>query len=182
MPTEAVLVYLGLGGNLGDVRAQFESARQVLSLHSAIICLRSSPDYLSTPWGGGVVDVSSQADYLNQVLEIKTTLPVTQLLSICQKIERGAGRDHQAEPWSARTLDIDILLYEQQQLRSSVLEIPHPRMLQRAFVLKPLADLSPYMLIPGSGRVIDALGRLSAKERDSTQQVLASPVHPEDAC
>jgi len=169
MPTKAILVYLGLGGNLGNVCAQFELTRRMLSSDPAITSLRSSSNYQSKPWGGGIIDVSTQDDYLNQVLEIKTTLTATELLGLCQKIELGAGRDQYANRWSARPLDIDILLYGQQRLRSSVLEIPHPRMLQRAFVLRPLSELAPDLCIPGAGRVNDALDLLSAKERDSTQ-------------
>ncbi|MBE9547791.1 MAG: 2-amino-4-hydroxy-6-hydroxymethyldihydropteridine diphosphokinase [Proteobacteria bacterium] len=164
MPTKAVLVYLGLGGNLGDVHTQFELARQVLSSHPLITSLRSSSNYLSKPWGGGVIDITVQNDYLNQVVEIRTTLSADSLLHFCQQLELEAGRDHLADRWSARPLDIDILLYGQQQLSSAELEVPHPRMLQRAFVLLPLSELNPDLQIPGAARLSDALKALPVSE------------------
>ena len=166
-PAKALSVYLGLGGNLGDVHAQFGSARQALSAHPEITQLRVSSNYRSKPWGGGIIDVSRQQDYLNRVMELKTMLPAVELLHLCQQIERDAGRDHHADRWSARPLDIDILLYGQEQISSALLEVPHPRMLQRAFVLLPLSELNPDLDIPGAGRLADALKGLSSEEMES---------------
>ncbi|MCF6262760.1 MAG: 2-amino-4-hydroxy-6-hydroxymethyldihydropteridine diphosphokinase [Xanthomonadales bacterium] len=167
---EISLVYLGLGGNLGDVAKHFEHAQQALDSHPKITVLRTSSQYISKAWGGGVVDVSAQNDYLNQVIELETSVSTENLLRFSQQLEREAGRNPQAQRWAARTLDIDILLYGQQLQCTSVLELPHPRMLLRAFVLKPLAELSPELQIPGAGQVLAALQALSPTERNNTQR------------
>ncbi|MCF6225556.1 MAG: 2-amino-4-hydroxy-6-hydroxymethyldihydropteridine diphosphokinase [Xanthomonadales bacterium] len=170
MTADISLVYLGLGGNLGDVAMHFEQARQALESHPKITSLRASSQCISKAWGGGVVDVSKQNDYLNEVVELETRLPAKDLLGFCQQLELEAGRNPQAERWAARPLDIDILLYGQQLICTSTLELPHPRMLMRAFVLKPLAELSPKLQIPGASQVLAALQALSPTERNTTQR------------
>ncbi len=167
MSTDTVTVYLGLGGNVGDVSGHFKHAQQALIRHPEIQSFKCSSIYQSKPWGGGIIDVSAQEDYLNQVVEIKTSLSASKLLGFCQRIEHQRGRNHLANRWSARALDIDILLYGNEQVSSVDLEIPHPRMLQRAFVLLPLYELSPNLIIPDAGSVKVALASLEADELSS---------------
>lgn len=169
-------VYLGLGGNLGDVTRRFEQVLQAFVRHPDIALLRVSSLYSSKAWGGGELDVSMQDDYLNQVVELETKMPPGELLHHCQQLERAAGRNHQAKRWAARPLDIDILLYGQQELNTDLLELPHPRMLMRAFVLKPLAELSPDLQIPGASQVYMALQALSSTERNNTQRLVTDPI------
>lgn len=180
MVAESSLVYLGLGGNSGAVAQHFERARQALNSHSDITLLRASSHYTSKAWGGGVVDVSMQDDYLNQVVELETTLSAVELLRYCQQLELEAGRNHRAERWTSRPLDIDLLLYGQQVVRTTMLELPHPRMLMRAFVLKPLAELSPELQIPGAVQVFAALQALSTAERNSTQWLVVGSLTTND--
>ena len=129
-------VYLSLGSNIGDREANLEAAIERLSP------VRRSPIYETEP-----VDYLNQRWFLNLVIEIETTLFPMQLLSRIQKIERELGRVR-GVPKGPRIIDIDILLYGDAVVRTSKLEIPHPRMAERRFVLAPLADLAPELRHP----------------------------------
>jgi len=142
-----VRCYLGIGSNLERPREQIARAVQSITVHPAITLLRQSPWYGSKAIGPG-----KQPDYLNGVIEIETSLGPEQLLQALQKIEADQGRTHDVR-WGARTLDIDILLYGDQQIHSTTLEIPHPRILERNFVLIPLADLNPQLPLSWLGQV-----------------------------
>jgi len=131
------LCYLAIGSNLDHPREQISRALQTISNHPAITLLKQSPWYGSKAIGPG-----KQPDYLNGVIEIETTLSPELLLQALQKIEADQGRIRDVH-WGARTLDIDILLYGDQKIQSATLDIPHPRILERNFVLIPLADLNP---------------------------------------
>ena len=134
-------IYLSLGSNIGDREANLHAAMERLAAPRLRI-LRVSPIYETQP-----VDYTDQRWFLNLVVEGETTLFPMQLLARIGKIERELGRVRTV-PKGPRTIDIDILLYGNAVVHSAMLEIPHPRMAQRRFVLAPLADLAPDLRHP----------------------------------
>lgn len=134
-------VYLSLGSNIGDRAANLRAAVEALPA-AGINVLRVSPTYETEP-----VEHTAQAWFLNLVVEAETELFPAQLLARTARIERELGRIRSV-PRGPRTLDIDILLYGSAVVRTPQLQIPHPRMQQRRFVLKPLADLAPDLRHP----------------------------------
>ena len=132
--TEAVFV--GLGANLGDRQAALRAALAAIGQLPGTRVLRVSPLYGSAPVDAG------GPDYLNAVAEIATTLAPQALLQALQAIERSAGRERPYRN-APRTLDLDILWFGGQAIDTPALTVPHPRMAERAFVLRPLADLVP---------------------------------------
>jgi 2-amino-4-hydroxy-6-hydroxymethyldihydropteridine diphosphokinase len=153
MTARPVTAYLALGSNLGDRAAHIRSALAALAAHPAIDLLAVSPLYETPPWGP-----VPQGPYLNACAAIETTLTPRALLGLCLAIEREAGRERIVR-WGPRTLDLDILLYGNATIDEPDLRIPHPRMMERAFVLVPLTDLAPDLVIAGT-RIRDALARL----------------------
>lgn len=141
-------VHLSLGSNLGDRRQNLEAAIAHLE-QSRIHVLRRSPIYETEPQ-----DVRSQPWFLNLVVEAETALFPVQLLKQTQRIEQELGRQRTGPAKGPRLIDIDILLYAQFQIQTPSLQIPHPRMLDRRFVLQPLADLVPDLRHPQSRRTI----------------------------
>ena len=131
--------YIGLGANLGDPRAALTNAIAAIAALPGVHLTRQSSLYGSAPVdaGGG--------DYVNAVVEVQTALSPQALLEQLQSIENAAGR---ARPYrnAPRTLDLDVLLYGQLVLNDADLVIPHPRMFQRAFVLRPLAEIAPALV------------------------------------
>ena len=143
--------YIAFGANLGEPAAALELAcERIAALPGTRVAARSSL-YRSAPVG-----VAGQPDYLNAVIAADTTLPAAELLSALLAIEHAAGRtrDYHQAP---RTLDLDLLLYGDAEINLPQLEVPHPRMHQRAFVLLPLAEIAPQATIPGHGAVADLL-------------------------
>ncbi|ABV38506.1 2-amino-4-hydroxy-6-hydroxymethyldihydropteridine diphosphokinase [Shewanella sediminis HAW-EB3] len=143
------LVFVALGANLTDPVTQLDNACKAiteLALPSSNVSqkrsLQVSPYYRSAPMGGVV-----QPDYVNAVVGFNTTLEPIELLDALQKIENEQGRVR-LERWGPRTLDLDILLYDNQTIDSPRLTIPHYGMKQRSFVLVPLADIAPQLLLP----------------------------------
>jgi 2-amino-4-hydroxy-6-hydroxymethyldihydropteridine diphosphokinase len=146
---------LALGGNLGDVRATLAQAIAMLCERSDIRLLARSSDYLTPPWG-----VKNQPPFVNLCIAVDTTLTPHALLARAQAVEHAFGRDRAHEQhWGPRTLDIDILAYDDLVLNEPNLTLPHPRLNERAFVLLPLAEIAPARIIAGI-RVDDALARL----------------------
>ena len=141
---DAVIAYLGLGANLGEREIQLARAAHLLAESPAVQIFRSSSLYQTAPWG-----YLEQPDFLNGVLEIETTLDPVRLLELTQGIERLIGRQPGIR-FGPRLIDIDILLYGEQSVRLEEpdLQIPHPRMHLRAFVLVPLAELAPALIPP----------------------------------
>lgn len=131
-----VTVYIALGANLGDARATVLQAMQGIAGLRATTLLRRSSLYGTAPLG------STGPDYINAVVEVATGLSPHYLLHELQQLEQAAGRERPYRN-APRTLDLDILLYGDENLDSPTLVIPHPRMLARAFVLVPLAELAP---------------------------------------
>ena len=137
-------VYLGLGTNMGDRAAQLSAAVAAIANIPATTLLRQSPIYESKPWGK-----TDQPDFLNMVVEISTQLEPHTLHRHLQKIERDMGRDRQkSEKWGPRPIDIDLLLYGTRTLKTASLVVPHPRMWERHFVMRPLSDLAPDLTTP----------------------------------
>ncbi|MEW6099816.1 MAG: 2-amino-4-hydroxy-6-hydroxymethyldihydropteridine diphosphokinase [Pseudomonadota bacterium] len=140
----AVLAYVGLGANLGDALTTLREAVAALRALPTVDEVRVSPVYRSAPIE------SSGPDYLNAVAAVVTTMPPLDFLARLQAIEQAHGR---LRPYrnAPRTLDLDLLLWGQDRIALPELEVPHPRMHERAFVLAPLADLDPDLVVPGRG-------------------------------
>ncbi len=137
--------FLALGGNLGDVRATFERAIAMLCSDSAVTLTARSSNYRTPPWG-----VTDQPAFLNAVIAIATTLAPHALLHRALDCERALGRDRARERhWGPRTIDIDILAYDNLDLHDPHLTLPHPHLFERAFVLVPLAEIAPDRVIAG---------------------------------
>jgi 2-amino-4-hydroxy-6-hydroxymethyldihydropteridine diphosphokinase len=135
-------VYLSLGSNIGDREQMLQSALDLL--HGRDLAIRRlSPVYETEP-----VDFKQQRAFLNLVAEAETEFFPMMLLSRVQKIERELGRRRTGPPKGPRTIDIDILLYGAARLQSARLEIPHPRMHERRFVLAPMVELAPDLRHP----------------------------------
>ena len=141
-----VIVYLGLGSNLGDRKANLCRALELLSANVKVA--RVSPVYDTAPVGN-----TDQPRFLNLVCKAKTPLTPPHLLSIIKDIEKQLGRVP-APPNSPRPIDIDILFYSDLVLETPALVIPHPRLTERAFVLTPLADIAPRLKQPVSGKTV----------------------------
>jgi 2-amino-4-hydroxy-6-hydroxymethyldihydropteridine diphosphokinase len=141
---------IALGSNLGDSRSILVSAINRLQMHPQIEILAVSSWYLTKPIG------PPQPDYLNGCVTIQTSLTPLELLRVLQAIEAEFGRVRQ-ERWGARTLDLDLLLYETQIIDTPTLQLSHPRMVERAFVLVPLAEIAPDWIEPRSGQLIAVL-------------------------
>ncbi|MFM9914717.1 MAG: 2-amino-4-hydroxy-6-hydroxymethyldihydropteridine diphosphokinase [Rhizobacter sp.] len=140
------LVYIGLGANLGDARAELAAAYAELQQLPETRRHRCSSWFRTAP-----ID-SSGPDYLNAVACFETTLSPQALLEALQRIELAHGRERPYRN-APRTLDLDVLLYGEQSIATPKLTVPHPRMHERAFVLQPLAALKPDAVIPGRGPV-----------------------------
>ena len=134
--------YIGLGSNLQDPLLQIKQALAALASLPSASALRVSPLYQSQAIGPG-----EQPDYLNGVVEISTTLAPLELLEQLQNIEHQQGRQRTLR-WGARTIDLDVLLYDDITLHSDRLELPHPRLEERNFVIYPLYDLAPTLVLP----------------------------------
>ena len=148
------VAYVGLGANLGDARAALQSALDALARLPGTSLLRASSVWRSAP-----VD-SSGPDYLNAVAELSTALAPLDLLHHLQAIELAHGRERPYRN-APRTLDLDLLLHGDAVLEGAELTLPHPRAHERAFVLAPLAELSPALVIPGCGRVSELLAAVA---------------------
>jgi 2-amino-4-hydroxy-6-hydroxymethyldihydropteridine diphosphokinase len=151
-------VLIALGGNVGDVRATFEKAiANICGMAQAALLARSS-DYATPPWGE-----EDQPPFINACIEIDTALDPHALLFTLHKVEQKFGRDRAKERrWGPRTLDLDMIAYDDMSIDKVELTLPHPRLFERAFVLVPLAEIAPDRLIRGR-RIRDALADLSTE-------------------
>lgn len=139
--------YLGLGSNLGDRRALLHQAIEALDWGDVSVVARSSV-YETTPVGGP----EGQPDFLNQVICIETSLDALGLWERCSAVEASLGRSREHETrWGPRAIDIDVLTFGDSVMHEGGLQIPHPRMAERAFVLVPLAEIAPDLRIDGRG-------------------------------
>ena len=141
--------YIGLGSNLAHPRRQIATALRRLARLPGTRVVAASRNYVSDPLG----TTGPQPDYVNAVAVLRTRLPPRALLARLLALERRQHRRRDAgvPPNAARTLDLDLLLYDARRLRTPALTLPHPRMHERAFVLRPLLDVDPAAVVPGRG-------------------------------
>jgi len=138
-------VFIALGSNLKDPLAQMRQALAAIK-SLPLRLLSHSSLYQTVAIGPG-----EQADYLNAVVQVATCLQPLALLAALQLIEQQQGRQRGTQRWAARTLDVDILLFDEQLSDDPHLTLPHPRMHERAFVLIPLLEIASHIIIPGKG-------------------------------
>ncbi len=146
------LAYVGLGANLGDREASIRRAAELIG------ATRLSPVIETEPWG-----YEDQPRFLNAVAELETELAPRQLLGLLLDVERQLGRERTGPRYGPRTIDLDLLLYGDDAIDEPALQVPHPRLHERLFVLEPLAALAPDRKIPGNGTVQDALAGLQSE-------------------
>lgn len=151
--------WIGLGGNLGDSAARLDTALEAMERCADIVVEAVSSYCLSAPWGK-----LDQPDFVNAVARIETSLPAEALLDRLLEIETALGRVRESR-WGPRLIDLDLLLYGGVRMQSAVLTLPHPHLHERAFVLVPLLELAPEIIIPGHGRADELLAALGDNER-----------------
>lgn len=162
--------YLGLGSNLGDRLATLQRAVELLGARPGLQVVASSRVWETDPVGG-----PPQPDYLNAVLRVRTDLEPLELLAACQHVEAALGRVRDVR-WGPRTIDVDLLLYDDRQIDEPTLTVPHPRMLQRGFVLLPLLELDPDPVLPDGTRVLGLrLGEAATAGARPVEPPLAVP-------
>tara|TARA_R110001606_G_scaffold165877_3_gene310383 strand:+ start:1234 stop:1719 length:486 start_codon:yes stop_codon:yes gene_type:complete len=150
--------YIGLGSNLENPMAQLDRAIDALKKHDDLKNLRVSSIYGSKPVGP-----QDQPDYINAVATFETNLSPIVLLDLLQSIEQSQRRVRERH-WGPRTLDLDLLLYGQETIQLPRLTVPHPFMLERGFVIKPLSDLAPDMLLANGKTVTEQLQQLDTND------------------
>ena len=145
------LAYVGLGSNLGD---REDSIRRAAELIGAA---RLSSIIETEPWG-----YEQQPRFLNAAAEVEARLGARDFLDLLLDVERRLGRERSGPQWGPRTIDLDLLLFGDEEIDEPGLVVPHPRLEERLFVLEPLAELAPLRRIPGSGTVQAALAGLQS--------------------
>ena len=138
--------YLGLGSNLGDRLEHLREAVRLLNTEPAVEVVRSSRVYETEPIG------PPQPAFLNAVIEIRSDGTARELLDACRRVEDALGRVR-AERWGPRTIDVDVLTFDEQTIDEPDLVVPHPRMHERGFVLLPLGELETDPMLPGGRRL-----------------------------
>lgn len=161
-------VYIGLGSNLDLPRERLLAGLDALAGLAGTLVLRVSRFYRTPPWG-----MTAQPDFLNAVAELDTALAPRTLVRELLALERMAGRTRDGVRWGPRRLDLDLLVHGGMRVDEPGCRVPHPRLGERAFVLVPLAELAPRLLVPGAGVVATLLAQLPPAE--------VAAVVPEDA-
>lgn len=151
------IVYVGLGSNLDDPIYQVEQGLQALDALPTVELLTHSSLYRSAPLGP-----QNQPDYINAVAMLTTKLSPFSLLEELQSIENKRGRVRSVQRWGPRTLDLDMLLYDNEQSSDSRLTLPHPGLYERAFVLYPLYECAPNLTLPNGQHVNDLMQNCQA--------------------
>lgn len=164
-----VSALIGLGGNVGDVCASMQKAIDSIQAHAQCRILKISNVYKTPPWG-----VTDQAWFLNACAEIATTLLPDDLLKFMLSVERAQGRVRDVR-WGPRTLDLDLLVYGDEQVRTDQLTVPHPRIAERPFVIVPLLDIAAARVIDGR-TVSDYAAALDKSGIEATDRFLTLPV------
>lgn len=163
--------WLSLGCNLGDCRANLAAALSSLDAHDNVRVTLVSSIYITEPVGG-----VAQPSFLNIAAALETGLSAHELHAFCKAIETRLGGRDGREPMGPRAIDLDILLYERLEIAEGELKLPHPRMLERAFVLVPLAEIAGDEMLPDGGTVEQALAACAddhGVEKDSQSPRLA---------
>ncbi len=150
-------VYIGLGSNLGDKSCNIQNAQGHIAHIEGVTITRFSSLYLTAPWGK-----TDQNDFINQVIEIETELSALELLHQLQAIEIKLGRQREGK-WGPRIIDLDILLYGKEIINLAELKVPHPFLMERLFVLVPLAEIDSEMEFPDGKRIREVLSRVTAR-------------------
>jgi 2-amino-4-hydroxy-6-hydroxymethyldihydropteridine diphosphokinase len=145
------LAYVGLGSNLGDREQTIRRAAELIG------ATRLSTIIETEPWG-----YENQPRFLNAVAEVETQLAPRAFLDHLLDVERRLGRERVGPRWGPRTVDLDLLLWDEEAIDEPGLQVPHPRLHERLFVLEPLAELVPERKIPGNGTVSEALAGLQS--------------------
>ncbi|SEK86371.1 2-amino-4-hydroxy-6-hydroxymethyldihydropteridinediphosphokinase [Pseudoxanthomonas sp. GM95] len=154
--TELTTACIGLGANLGDAEGTLRAAFAAIGALPGTALVAASPLYVTPAWG-----VEAQPDFINAAARVDTTLDAPALLAALLEIEHQFGRDRSREQrWGPRTLDLDLLLYGEAVIELPGLQVPHPRLHERAFALVPLADVAPELHIAGHGSVREAAFRI----------------------
>jgi 2-amino-4-hydroxy-6-hydroxymethyldihydropteridine diphosphokinase len=151
-----VRAFVGLGSNLGDREGTIARAVELLSDATGVEVVAVSQLRETEPWGP-----VEQPPYLNGAIELETELPPRALLDVLLAVEQALGRDRTGERWGPRTIDLDLLIYDDVVVDEPGLTVPHPRLHERRFALEPLAELAPDALIPGRGTVGELLRGLA---------------------
>ena len=147
-----IRAYIALGANLGDPAAQLRAGVDAFANTAHTRVTACSRLWRTPAWGA-----QPQPDYLNAVIAADTALPPEVLLDALLAIERAHGRVRDGARYGPRALDLDLLLYGAQRVDSAVLQVPHPQLALRAFVLLPLAELAPLLVVPGTGATVTEL-------------------------
>jgi 2-amino-4-hydroxy-6-hydroxymethyldihydropteridine diphosphokinase len=149
--------YVGLGANLGDRACTLHRAVELLGEHPDVTVVAVSELRETAPWGP-----VPQPPFLNGAVAVETELTPRELLDVLLDVERRLGRrrEGERERWGPRAVDLDLLVHGDARVAEAGLEVPHPRLHERAFALEPLAELDPELVLPGRGRVADLLAAL----------------------
>lgn len=151
---------VGLGANLGDRETTIRRAVELISAAPGVDVVGVSALRETEPWGP-----VEQPPYLNGALLLETDLGPRALLDLLLDVERRLGRVREGERWGPRTIDLDLLLYEELSVDEPGLTLPHPRLHERRFALEPLAELAPDAVVPGRGSVSELLAALDGDDR-----------------
>jgi 2-amino-4-hydroxy-6-hydroxymethyldihydropteridine diphosphokinase len=157
-PGREVFAFLGLGSNIGDRLAHLQAGVDHLAGERRIRIDAVSSVYETAPVGGPPQDA-----FLNMAVRVATTTSPRGLLRACQRAEQAAGRVRTVR-WGPRTLDVDVLLYDDRQVATRYLVVPHPRLTERPFALIPLIEVAPGARLPDGGSLVKALARLAPIE------------------
>ena len=152
--------FVGLGSNLGDREGTIARAVELLSAAAGVEVVAVSQLRETEPWGP-----VEQPAYLNGAVQLETELSPRALLDVLLAVEQALGRDRTGERWGPRTIDLDLLLYDDVEVDEPGLTVPHPRLHERRFALEPLAELAPDAVVPGRGRVSELLAALDGEGR-----------------
>lgn len=162
-------VFVGLGSNLDNPVAHVCAAFSDLKNINGIEVIANSSLYKSKP-----LDDANQPDYINAVTELKTTLSSIQLLEELQRIEDAHGRVRNGERWHPRTLDLDLLLFADEVIATLHLTVPHSELAKREFVLYPLYEIAPGLMIPGQGALQDLIDRCPQRALQRLEEICES--------
>ncbi|TZF90571.1 2-amino-4-hydroxy-6-hydroxymethyldihydropteridine diphosphokinase [Cognatilysobacter lacus] len=158
--TATVEAYVGLGANIGDSVRVVEAAIGWLAAAEGCRATGRSSLYRTAAWG-----VTDQPHFINAVVRLETTLAAPDVLALLLRLEGQAGRDRASGTrWGPRQLDLDLLLYGDATIAVPGLRVPHPHIHERAFVLVPLAEVAPSLVIPGQGAVAELLARVATAD------------------